>query len=57
MARPKAPAQATAKKVLTMFRWEEPSKVADELDAVVVPSVEVETDAETDEVGVVSSEE
>jgi hypothetical protein len=49
MARPKAPAQATAKKVLTVFLLEEPVKVLAGLDAVVVPAAEAEPDAETDE--------
>jgi hypothetical protein len=57
MARPKAPAQATAKKVLTVFLLEEPVKVAAELDAVVVPATEAEADAGTDGPDVVSSGE
>jgi len=57
MARPRAPAQATAKKALTVFLLEELVKVATELDAVVVPAAEAEPDAEIDEADVVSSEE
>jgi hypothetical protein len=52
MARPKAPAPATAKKALTVFLLEEPVKVAIELDAVAVPAPEAETDAGTDEADV-----
>jgi hypothetical protein len=52
MARPKAPAPATTKKVLTVFLLEEPVKVASELDAVAVPTPEAETDAGTDEADV-----
>ena len=44
MARPNAPAPATAKKALTVFLLEEPVKVAIELDAVAVPAPEAETD-------------
>ena len=51
MARPKAPAQATAKKVLTVFLLEELVNVAAVLDAVVVPA------PGTDEADVVSSVE
>jgi hypothetical protein len=44
MARPNAPAPATAKKALTVFLLEEPVKVAIELDPVAVPAPEAETD-------------
>lgn len=44
MARPNAPAPATAKKALTVFLLEEPVKVATELDPVAVPAPEAETD-------------
>jgi hypothetical protein len=44
MARPNAPAPATAKKALTVFLLEEPVKVVIELDAVAVPVPEAETD-------------
>jgi hypothetical protein len=57
MARPNTPAPATAKKALTVFRLEEPVKVAIELDAVAVPAPEAETDAEADEADVVGREE
>ena len=52
MARPNAPAPATAKKALTVFLLEEPVKVVVELDPVAVPAPEAETDAETDEADV-----
>src|SRR5271170_7805923 len=57
MARPKAPAPATAKKVLTVFLLEKPVKVVSELDAVAVPAPEAETDAGTDEADVAGGEE
>ena len=57
MARPNAPAPATAKKALTVFLLEEPVKVASEVDAVAVPAPEAETDAGTDEADVVGGGE